>query len=115
MIRFDHDRKFKLASVQSDEGKAILDWYGFPTDYFETMLLVEGPHLYTKSSAFIRVVAKLRWPWRVAAIVWLIPKPVRDWLYDRVALNRYTLFGKYDACVIPTPDHEARFLSNSAA
>jgi predicted DCC family thiol-disulfide oxidoreductase YuxK len=45
-----------------------------------------------------------------AAIVWLIPSAVRDWLYDRVALNRYAIFGRHQACVLLRPDHERRFL-----
>jgi predicted DCC family thiol-disulfide oxidoreductase YuxK len=52
----------------------------------------------------------LPWPWRLAAVLWLIPTPLRDWLYDRIALNRYRLFGKYDRCIIPTPDHLSRYL-----
>jgi predicted DCC family thiol-disulfide oxidoreductase YuxK len=36
---------------------------------------------------------------------------LRDWLYDRIALNRYQLFGKYDTCVIPSADHLSRYLN----
>lgn len=111
LIKFDKHRVFKLASVQSEEGKAILQWYGLPTDYFETMLLVEGPVMYQKSMAFIRVMLRLPLPWKLAALIWIIPAPLRDWLYDRIALNRYKLFGKYDACVIPSPDHLSRYLN----
>jgi predicted DCC family thiol-disulfide oxidoreductase YuxK len=110
LIRFDRRQVFKLATMQSDEGKRILDWYGLPVDGSETMLLIEGGRLYAKSSAFIRVMARLLFPWKAAAIVWLIPRAIRDWLYDRVALNRYAIFGKHQACVLPTPDHERRFL-----
>ena len=111
LIRFDRKRRFKLASVQSKEGAAILDWFGFPTDTYETMLLVEGPCMYQRSTAFIRVVARLPLPWKLATVVWLIPSPIRNWLYDRVALNRYQVFGKFDACVLPTPDHLERYLN----
>lgn len=110
LIRFDRQKRFKLATVQSPEEQAILRFFGMPADYFETMLLVEGPRRFAKSSAFIRVVARLPFPWPLAAVVWLIPAFIRDWLYDRVALNRYAIFGRYDACVLPTPDHESRFL-----
>ncbi len=107
-----HDRKhgFKLCSVQSEEGRAILDHFGFPTDFYETMLYVEGNNCYQQSDAFFRVVSRLGYPWKAAAIFWPIPKPVRNWLYDRIALNRYRLFGKYDYCILPTADHEARYL-----
>lgn len=110
LIRFDRRQIFKLATMQSDEGRKILDWYGLPVDGNETMLLVEGSRLYIKSSAFVRVVAQLPFAWKAAAIVWLIPRVIRDWLYDRVALNRYAIFGRHQSCVLPTPDHERRFL-----
>jgi predicted DCC family thiol-disulfide oxidoreductase YuxK len=110
LIRYDLHGHFKLASVQSPEGQAILAWYGLPTDYYETMLLVEGSRIYTKSEAFMRIMARLPWPWPLASIGRVLPGFLRDWLYDRIALNRYALFGRHDVCVIPTPDHEARFL-----
>ena len=40
-----------------------------------------------------------------------VPRVLRDWAYDRIALNRYQLFGKYDVCLLPSPDHERRFLT----
>lgn len=114
LIRFDRLKKFKLATVQSPEGRAILQFYGMSTETFETMLVVEGPRRYVKSAAFIRVVARLPFPWPLAAAVWIIPAFVRDWLYDRVALNRYAIFGRYDTCLLPTPDHKSRFLRANA-
>ena len=111
IIRFDKNHRFKLASVQSSEGRAILEWHGFPTDYFETLLFVEGPTVYTKSTAFFKVVRRLPWPWPVFCIGWVVPSFIRDWLYDRIARNRYRLFGRYDACVVPDRDHDSRFLS----
>lgn len=110
LIRFDRKRQFKLATVQSPEGQAVLQWHGFPTDHYETMLLVEGANIHTKSSAFFRVMRRLPWPWPIMCIGWVVPSIIRDWLYDRVALNRYRLFGRYDACVIPNKDHDSRFL-----
>jgi predicted DCC family thiol-disulfide oxidoreductase YuxK len=101
---------FKLASVQSPEGQALLDWFGLRTDEFDTMVLVEGARVFTRSDSFVRVVARLPFPYRLAALAWCVPRPVRDWLYDRVALNRYRLFGRHEACILPTPDHASRFL-----
>lgn len=110
LIKFDREHHFKLATVQSPEGQAILQWYGLATDHYETMLLVDGADIYTKSSAFFRVMRRLPWPWPILCVGWIVPAIIRDWLYDRVALNRYRLFGRYDACVVPDKDHDARFL-----
>lgn len=110
IIKYDRQHLFKLCSVQSEEGKKILLHFGLPSDSYETMLYVEGCQSFQKSDAFFQIVAKLGHPWKAVCIFRLIPKPIRDWMYDRIALNRYSLFGKYDYCTLPSPDHEARFL-----
>lgn len=115
LIRHDTRRRFRLCTVQSPEGQAILAWLGLPTDHYETLVLVEGPRAFMRTAAFIRVVARLGLPWKLAALAWVLPRPLRDWLYDRIALNRYRLFGRYDTCLLPTPDHLERFLDAARA
>ena len=83
-----------------------------PTDYFDTMLYIEGNCSYEKSDAFLKIVNYLNHPWKSFYLLKFPPKSVRDWCYDRIALNRYFLFGKYDQCLLPTSDHENRFLKN---
>lgn len=113
IIRYDQKRVFKLCSVQSREGQAILQWFSFPTDYFETMLLIQDHKALVKSDAFLQIAKQLPYPWRISYVFRYLPKKMRDWMYDRVALNRYKIFGKYDYCVLPKPDHSQRFLDNS--
>lgn len=110
LIRHDRQRRLRLASVQSPQGQAILAWFGLPTERFETMAYVEDGELFVRSTAVLRIVAQLPWPWRAFAWLRLCPRPWRDWCYDRIALNRYRLFGRYDSCLLPDPDHERRFL-----
>lgn len=110
IIKYDRQRVFKLCSVQSKEGKQILLHFGLPSESYETMLYVEGNQSFQKSDAFFQIMTQLGYPWKIVCIFKVIPKPLRDWMYDRIALNRYRLFGKYDYCTLPSPDHEARFL-----
>lgn len=110
IIKHDRQRIFKLCSVQSKEGKQILLHFGLPSESYETMLYVEGNQSFQKSDAFFQIMTQLGYPWKIVCIFKVIPKPLRDWMYDRIALNRYSLFGKYDYCTLPSPDHEARFL-----
>jgi predicted DCC family thiol-disulfide oxidoreductase YuxK len=104
-VRFilKHDAKelFKFASVQSTEGRAILQCYSMPTDTFETMLYIENGQLFTKSTAFLKIVGHLPFPWFLLSFLIAVPRPARDWWYDRIALNRYKLFGKLDYCYLP--------------
>lgn len=111
IIKHDRQRIFKLCSVQSEEGKEMLSHFGYPTEFYDTMLYVEGDKSFQQSDAFFQIMAKLGYPWKAICIFRMIPKSLRNWLYDRIALNRYRLFGKYDYCNLPLADHEARFLN----
>ena len=111
IIKYDRQRIFKLCSVQSEEGKKILLHFGFPSDFYETMLYVEGNQCFQQSDGFFQVIVRLGYPWKIACIFWVLPRPIRNWMYDRIALNRYRLFGKYEYCTLPSPDHKARFLN----
>ncbi|WP_414684508.1 thiol-disulfide oxidoreductase DCC family protein [Microbulbifer sp.] len=110
LIKFDRNRIFKLATVQSREGQAILEYYGLPTDTFETMVYISGELLYTRSTALLEILRALPFPWPMLSVFVLVPRKLRDWMYDQIALNRYHFFGKYDHCLLPDPDNESRFI-----
>ncbi|MBS63094.1 thiol-disulfide oxidoreductase DCC family protein [Salinisphaera sp.] len=114
ILKYDRQRRFKLASVQSREGQAILSHFELPTDHFDTMLYVEGRRAYERSDAFLRVVVQLGGVWKLLAVLRICPRVIRDFFYDRIALNRYRIFGRYDQCVLPEPDHAGRFLDADA-
>lgn len=110
LIRHDVEQRFRLASVQSNEGQALLEWGGLPIDHFDSMALIDNGQMLLRSDAVLRIVGQLSGPWRYFEWLRLVPRPVRDWCYDRIALNRYRLFGRYDHCLLPNADHARRFL-----
>lgn len=110
LIRHDQARRFRLASVQSTGGQALLAWFDLPSDRFDTMAYIEDGRLFVRSAAVLRILAQLPSPWRLVALLRAIPRPLRDWCYDCIALNRYRLFGRYDRCLLPSADHARRFL-----
>lgn len=110
LLKCDKEAIFKLCSVQSPEGQDILKWFDLPTDSYASMIYVEEGCAYVKSAAFIRIIAKLPNPWRQLRHIGILPKRLRDWCYDRIALNRYTLFGRYQSCALPSAEHQHRFL-----
>jgi predicted DCC family thiol-disulfide oxidoreductase YuxK len=110
IIKYDNLQRFKLCSVQSPEGQSILAHFNMPTDHFDTMMYVESNQYFDKSDAFLNVVNKLGFPWRILYVFKIIPTGIRNWLYDRIALNRYSLFGKYDSCMMPSKENDNRFL-----
>jgi predicted DCC family thiol-disulfide oxidoreductase YuxK len=106
----DNKSLFTFGWVQSEVGNSLVEWAGLPAEEHETMVYIEDGVPYIKSTAFLRAVRLLRFPCPALAIGLLIPRPVRDWVYDRVARNRYRVFGKKDACLVPTGDLLERFL-----
>ena len=112
IVKVDTQQRFKLCSVQSPEGQSILNHFKMPADHFDTMLFVEGNQYSDKSDAFLNVVNKLGFPWRLLYIFKVLPKGIRNWFYDRIARNRYYLFGQYDTCMLPSKENENRFLKS---
>ena len=106
VLKRDQRGRFRFASLQSDAARRLLGGDG-PR---ETIVLVEAGKTYVKSAAALRIVRGLRFPWPLLAALAMIPRPLRDPLYDWVARNRYRWFGKRDACMLPTPQTRGRFL-----
>jgi predicted DCC family thiol-disulfide oxidoreductase YuxK len=114
LLRHDREGVFRLAAIQSPEGQAILDWFGFSAGMSGTLLLVEGNRVFTRSTAVLRIAQRLRFPWWLAGAGFVVPRVVRDWVYERVARNRYRWFGKRESCLVPAPDQAGRFLDGAA-
>ncbi|AUX85424.1 thiol-disulfide oxidoreductase [Acinetobacter sp. ACNIH2] len=110
LIQHDTQAQFKLASAQSLLGEKILEYYGMSTTHYTTMIVIIDGQLFTESTALLKVLARLGLPFSLMKTGYLIPRPFRDFLYRRVALNRYTLFGKTDTCLIPSQENKHHFL-----
>ena len=83
---------------------------GFDPADAQTVILLAHGKAHVKSGAAIRVAGYFRWPWKLLGAIRIIPGPVRDWAYERVARRRYRWFGRLDTCMLPTPELRARFL-----
>ncbi|OTG68677.1 thiol-disulfide oxidoreductase [Acinetobacter sp. ANC 4470] len=112
LIKYDKSSKFKLVSAQSPLGEDILKHYAMSTEYYTTMIVVKGGQLYTESSALLKVMQHLGLPFSLMNIGYLIPRFIRDFLYNRVALNRYQLFGTTDHCLLPSANNKHHFLEH---
>lgn len=108
----EHDRAgyFKFAPLQTETGQALLAEHHIDNIETDSVILIENEKAYTHSSAALRIARKLDgvWSWLYFFIV--VPRPIRDFFYRIFARYRYRLFGKKDACMMPTPDIQARFL-----
>ena len=110
VLKYDCAQVFKLASVQSQQGQDILKFLRMSTDTFDTMLYIEGRNVFKKSTAFLNIIRLFPNSFKILYVLRFIPVRIRDWFYDRIALNRYFLFGKHEQCLLPDEKYKSRFL-----
>jgi len=108
----DTERRVLFATAQSDFGEALYRHYNLKPRDYETNLVIADGRLFVKTRAFARVMTTLGWPWKACALIRLVPTPIADWLYDRVARNRYRIFGRHDVCMLPDPDMRSRMVDD---
>lgn len=103
LVRLDRKARFRLTSAQGPIGQALYARLGLDRDEFETNIVAANGHFYLKSDSVIVMALGLPWPWRAAAALRLVPRPLRDAAYDFVASRRYRIFGKRTACGLADP------------
>ena len=110
LIRQDKKNVFRFAALQSQTAQKLLAQYKKQKKGFESFILMQDGKAYEKSSAALKVLKKLPWYWKWAQVFWIVPKFIRDGVYDVIARNRYKWFGKKEECMIPTSEVRNRFL-----
>ncbi len=109
LLRSDVAGLMKFAPLQGSTAANLL-----PEDVrvrLDTMAYYRGGQVYYRSAAVVRFLRDLHGFWGIAGLLlWVIPGPLRDVAYRCVSAMRYRLFGKHEACRIPTPAERSRFL-----
>ncbi len=111
-IIIEHDKaaKFQFAASQTQAGINILQQFRLDQKASASVILIDNDKVYTKTDAVIQIAQQLSgWP-RLFIGLKFIPKFLRDFGYDLIAKNRYTLFGKRATCRIPVASERHRFL-----
>ena len=110
ILKRDLRGRFTFGSLQSDAGKRLLEAHGLPRDAMQTIVLIEAGRCFTKSDAVLRIARSLKGLWPVLAVLRIIPRCLRDAVYDFIARHRYRWFGKQSACMVPTEEEAGRFI-----
>ncbi|HEX8557691.1 MAG TPA: DCC1-like thiol-disulfide oxidoreductase family protein [Pyrinomonadaceae bacterium] len=111
----DHDRRgeMRFAALQSDYGAAVVGRHP-ELRGVDSVVYVEqapgGERVHIRSDAALKVAAYLGGFWRLFLAARVLPRGFRDYCYDLFARNRYRLFGRRDACMLPPPEARSRFL-----
>jgi len=111
VIKRDKEDTFRFAALQSDIGEQLTREREIDTNKTDSIILIDpGLAYYTKSDAALEIGKGLKGYRTLSSILYIFPKGLRNLVYDFVARNRYKWYGKKDACMIPTPELQAKFL-----
>ena len=113
IIERDRGGYFKFAPLQSEIGQKLLNEYGVDTTVTDSIVLIEDGKAYVRTTAALRIARKLSGVWRWFYSFIIVPRFVRDVFYKLFAKYRYKMFGKQNACMMPTPEIRSRFLAMS--
>jgi predicted DCC family thiol-disulfide oxidoreductase YuxK len=111
----DPQEKFHFASLQSQAAHSILRRFERDPGDLNTLYVVAdyrsaSARLLSKSQAGLFVLAQIGGIWKLAGVLKVLPRPLRDAVYGFVARHRYRVFGRYDTCPIPSAEHKNRFI-----
>lgn len=109
-IKRDDKNIFKFAALQSDFAEEKLQPLNIDYHQMGSFVLLEDGKVYQKSTAALRVAKKLNGFWPILYAFIVIPKFIRDAVYNFIAKNRYKWFGKEESCWVPTPELKSKFL-----
>ncbi|MXZ76439.1 MAG: DUF393 domain-containing protein [Gemmatimonadetes bacterium] len=129
MLRTDSQHRFRFAPLQGETARRLLgveDEAGddepddptsrdsqagdLPSDEPRSFIFLDTDGRFEQSDAVLHAMARLGGAWRLIAVLYVFPRPLRDCVYRTVARNRYRWFGRRDACRLPTPEERGRFL-----
>lgn len=110
IIRHDKKKVFLFCALQSEAGKKLLQQYNLNWKRSDSFVLIEDGKAYQKSNASLKLYNKLPWYWKWTQLFWIVPKFIRDGVYNLIAKNRYRWFGKKEECMVPAREVRDRFL-----
>ena len=111
VIKRDKSALIKFAALQSESGQRLLEQYHLSTGIFNSFVLIESGIVYTRSTAALKVCKNLTSLWPLMYGFIIVPKFIRDSIYNWIAKNRFRWFGKRERCMIPAPGIMDRFLA----
>lgn len=110
VIERDKKNVFKFAALQSEVGRELASKYEIDTAALDSIILIDGDTHYEKSTAALRIARELSGGYPLLYGFMVLPRFLRNAVYDYIAKNRYKWFGKKESCMIPTPELKSRFL-----
>lgn len=110
ILKHDKNKQFCFGSLQGKAGQGYLRQFQLPAAALTTFILIEGETAYTRSTGALRILKHLGGGWQLLYAFIIVPRFIRDTVYNLVAKNRYKWFGKKEDCPVPAAEQHGRFL-----
>lgn len=114
ILKRDPKETFRFASLQSPIAKDLLKRESVDLNNMRTIILLNNGKVFYRSNAILEILRQLTAPWPVFYVFKLVPRFIRDGLYNLISKHRYSWFGKRDTCRIPSAGERARFLEEES-
>ena len=110
IIQRDPEGVFAFTPMQSELAQELTERFNVPNVGTDTLVLIKQGECFVLSDAALEIARDLKGPWRFCYVFKVVPKPIRDAAYKLFARHRYRLFGKKDACMVPSAEVKSRFV-----
>ena len=110
ILRFETSPDTRFVAILSEEGRKLAEAHGIDPENPQSFLFIKNGTAHDASDGVMALARHVGGFSKMAVIGKIIPKPIRDWLYYSVAKNRYKIFGRTEACYLPTPENRDRFV-----
>ncbi|MBI1288154.1 MAG: DUF393 domain-containing protein [Flavobacteriales bacterium] len=110
MLKRNSKANIRFASLQSEFAKEALRNSDLPSNYLDSLVLLENGRTHVKSDAALRLSKHMDGIWKIGSVFLIVPRFIRNAIYDLIAKYRYRWFGKKDVCWLPKPEWKDRFL-----
>ncbi|MCZ4693941.1 DUF393 domain-containing protein [Ancylomarina euxinus] len=110
LLTYNRKANLRFSPLQSVKAKKILKHLNWEEKAMNSLIFIENNQIFIKSEAAFKISKHLTYPWKAIYHLRHFPKGFCDWLYDIVAQNRYSWFGKQQSCNMPPTEWVDRFL-----
>lgn len=110
VLRFEKAPETRFIAILSCEGRKLAKAHGIDPENPQSFLFIKDGTAHNASNGVIALACHIGGFSKLAVMGKIIPRPLRDWLYYLVAKNRYRIFGRTEACHLPTPENRDRFV-----
>lgn len=105
-----HERRprYYFAPLQSSAAAPLLKLHGIVNGDLGSIVVIDEGKCYLKSAAALHLLRETRWPWRMLRVFALLPRVLRDAVYDFIGARRYRWWGRAESCIVADPSWQAR-------